>query len=85
MITDNVTNIGEAEYDGDKWSFKMNLDASDLSPSTKVKMDLLYGNRDSTGACILNNERTFFSCVYDEEEQSNEDKFRITYIKKKVL
>ena len=82
MITQlNVTNVTEKDYSGGKWSFKMYLESSDLPLNAKVKIDLFYEDRESTGTCILNDE-DFFLCMPDEGNQSSEDKIRINPTKK---
>ena len=82
MITElNVINVTEKYYSGGKWSFKMYLESSDLPLNTKVKIDLFYEGRESTGTCILNDE-DFFLCMPDEGNQSSEDKIRINTTKK---
>ena len=75
----NVNNITNVNYDGNKWSFKMNVESCDLPVNSKVKIDILYQQRANTATCTLNDDKTLFICNPDIVTQTKDDKFKIIY------
>ena len=75
----NVNSITNVNYDGNKWSFKMNVESCDLPVNSKVKIDILYQQRANTATCTLNNDKTLFICNPDIATQTKDDTFKIIY------
>jgi hypothetical protein len=75
----NVNSITDVIYEGNKWSFKMNVESCDLPVNSKVKIDILYQQRANTATCTLNDDKTLFLCNPDIATQTKDDKFKIIY------
>ena len=79
----NVAKVDNLQYvpDGSKWSFEMIISGPDLPLNVKVKIDLIYNEKETTATCILT-QKNKFVCNPDEENQKKEDTFEISPIKK---
>ena len=73
----NVNSITDVKYEGNKWSFKMNVESCDLPVNSKVKIDILYQQKANTATCTLNDDKTLFLCNPDIATQTKDDKFKI--------
>ena len=79
----NVLNAGKLQFNSNnnKWSFEINVFATKLPINSKIKIDLIYNEEDTTATCILS-EIDKFICQPDGDNQNKDDIFVISHVKK---
>ena len=79
----NVLNAGELKFNSNskEWSFEINVFEDNLPIGSKIKIDLIYNEQDSTATCILSGNDKYI-CHPDVENQKEDDDFSISPVKK---
>jgi hypothetical protein len=78
----NVKKVDQLNYNSGKWSFEMTLySASSFPLNSKILIDLLYNNEETTATCTLTRSNRYL-CSPNKETQQVSDSLSISTTKK---